>query len=132
MKNYIAVLIAIGALACISWKRQSYTSNGESIYKTGKNLAGISLLDKKKSEITIFRTCKSCHGPTGSRIKSCDISWSRLTDTSKIEVPYTRESFYRFIDQDIKSDDTKAATGVHWQMTNEEKDDLMAYLQQLN
>lgn len=126
-----AIGIVIAGMAVISCARQSYPTNGETIYRNGKNLQGQSLLDKEHSSIRIFKSCQGCHGKSGDRLKSCNIKWSSLSDPAKIEVPYTDSLFARFLDQDIKSDGTAAQTGVHWKMTEQEKKDLIAFLKVL-
>ncbi|MES2560394.1 MAG: c-type cytochrome [Bacteroidota bacterium] len=129
-KQYLFfVLLQLGILS--SCANKLYPTNGESIYSSGRNLSGKVLLDKRNSQITLFKSCSGCHGPSGSRIRNCNIQWSYLTDSSKISVPYTRELFYRFMDKDIKSDGTNAKTGVHWQMTVQDKSDLLEYLRTL-
>jgi hypothetical protein len=116
----------------ISCASKRYTSNGESIYKLGKNLSGTSLLDKNNSKITFVKSCKGCHGPSGTWVGGCNIQWRYLTDSSKIKVPYTQALFFRFLDEDLKSDGSIAKTGVHWQMNEQEKLDLIEYLKKLN
>jgi len=123
----ILLLIVIGG-SCAS---NLYTTNGESIYRSGKDLSGRPLLDRKYSQSTIFKSCNGCHGPSGTRIKSCNLQWSYLTDSLKLDVPYTKELFFRFLDKDLKSDGSKAKTGVHWQMTVQDKSDLIEYLKTL-
>jgi hypothetical protein len=114
-----------------SCSKAIYTTNGESIYKSGKNLSGKSLLDKQNSPITIIKSCNGCHGSSGTRVRNCNIQWSHLTDANRMSFPYTKELFYRFMDEDLKSDGSRAITGVHWQMTKNEKDDLINYLNTL-
>lgn len=124
----ITIILLLLSVACFA---KQPIANGQRIYKTGKNQAGKNLLDKKHSSLTIFKSCQGCHGPGGTRIRNCNISWHYLSDPSKLAVPYTTDLFYRFIDEDLKSDGTTARTGVHWQMTTQEKDDLIAYLKTL-
>lgn len=133
MKQYnrITISVILSSLVLAACSRTIYTSNGERIYLAGENMSGMQLLDRDKSSITLIKGCKGCHGPSGSRIKSCNIQWSVLTDPAKMKVPYTTQLFYRFLEDDLKSDGTKARTGVHWQMTVAEKDDLIAYLKAL-
>ena len=123
----VLLVIVIGS-GCAN---KLYTTNGESIYMSGMDLTGRPLLDKEYSEITLFKSCNGCHGPSGTRIKSCNVQWSYLTDSSKLDVPYTEELFIRFLDEDLKSDGSKARTGVHWQMTVQDKSDLIEYLKTL-
>lgn len=108
-----------------------YSGNGEKIYRTGQNMQGEKLLDKEKSSITMFKSCKSCHGKNGDSFKSQNIQWSYLSDPKNLAVPYTESLFFRFLDKDIKSDGTPAAIGVHWKMSDTDKRDLIAYLKTL-
>jgi len=126
----VAVL-AVLAGAIISCSKKLYSSNGESIYHTGKNIGGEKLLDKRHSQITLFKSCAGCHGKTGGRMKACNISWRYLSDPQKITTPYTEALFYRFLDKDLKSDGSPARTGVHWAMSETDKKDLLNYLQSL-
>lgn len=123
--------ISIALLVAVSATYAQPAAHGRHIYKTGRNEAGQRLLDKQHSGLTIFKSCQACHGPNGNRIKDCNITWRYLADPTKVTTPYTPELFYRFIDEDMKSDGTAARTGVHWHMTTQEKDDLMAYLKTL-
>lgn len=113
----------------IACSKVIYNTNGKSIYNTGKTLEGKKLLDKKHSRITIFKSCKGCHGPSGNR--TGNIKWSYLSNAEKITIPYTEELFFRFLDKDIKSDGTPAQTGVHWNMTLQEKKDVLEFLRTL-
>lgn len=108
-----------------------YSSNGEKIYHTGQNMQGEKLLDKEKSSITIFKSCKSCHGKDGASFKSPNIQWSYLSDPGNLQVAYTESLFFRFLDKDIKSNGTPAAIGVHWKMSDKDKRDLIGYLKTL-
>ena len=130
-RNFIFVTTAWICLIISSCSRVMFSSNGESIYKSGKNLSGTSLFDKKQSSLRIFKSCKGCHGSSGRNVRSCDISWAYLSDSTMKDVPYTKQLFFRFLDEDLKSDGSKAKTGVHWTMTDEEKSDLMEYLKTL-
>jgi hypothetical protein len=129
MKNSVIILIA--TFIVISCSRQTYAGSGETIYRTGKNATGQSLLDKQHSSIRIFKSCQGCHGKTGDRLRSCTIKWSHLSDPAKMEVPYTDSLFNRFIDHDLKSDGSEAKTGVHWKMSEQEKRDLIVFLKTL-
>jgi cytochrome c553 len=128
-KHFTSFLLI--AFLITSCARTVYSSDGESIYKSGKTLAGKNLFDRQKSRITLFKSCQGCHGPSGKRVSDCNIQWSYLSDPAKIEVPYTKELFFRFLDEDLKSDGSKAQTGVHWQMSDDEKSALIGYLKSL-
>ena len=91
-----------------SCNKKVYSTNGESIYQTGKNLQGEKLLDKKASSIKIARSCKTCHGRNGDKMSGLSIKFSYLSNPNNFLVPYTDSLFYRFLDHDLKSDGTKA------------------------
>lgn len=129
--NRYFIWIATACLIASSCSRSMYSSNGESIYKSGKNLSGKSLFDKQNSRLRIFKSCKGCHGSSGRNVRSSDVSWAYLSDSSMMQVPYTKELFFRFLDEDLKSDGTKAKTGVHFVLNDEEKADLIEYLKKL-
>jgi hypothetical protein len=127
----IFIILTTLTIAVISCARQSYSTNGETIFRSGKNADGQSLLDKNNSSIRIFKSCQGCHGKSGDRMRSCNIQWSHLSDATKMEVPYNDSLFARFIDKDIKSDGTAAQTGVNWKMCLKEKSDLVQFLKTL-
>jgi len=132
MKNaFVRISAIVAVMILVSCWRQTYVSSGEMIYRTGKNKDGQRLLDKNNSSVRIFKSCQGCHGKTGDRMRNCNIKWSRLTDPGKIPVVYTDSLFARFLDKDIKSDATAAQTGVHWNMTQQEKKDLVEFLKSL-
>lgn len=59
------------------------------------------------------------------------IRFRDLSDPGKHEVPYTDELMKRFLDHELKSDGTPANTGVAWNMSEADKDDLIAFLKTL-
>ncbi len=118
-------LLTILLFACT---KEAYTELGENIYRTGKNLSGESLLDKSNSKIKFIKSCQGCHGKNGRRIPDADVRWTQL---SQLSVPYTDSLFFRFLDEDLKSDGSAADTGVHWDMTAEEKLALLEFLKTL-
>lgn len=105
--------------------------NGKSIYTTGKNLRGEKMLDRSASRITIFRSCKSCHGAGGDRMRGTSIKFRDLSDPGRHRVPYNDSLFFRFLDADLLSDGAKANIGVIWKMPDGDKRDLLAYLKTL-
>jgi hypothetical protein len=120
-------------------KYEADLANGESIFKTGKNLSGEVMQDMEKSEMRgMLHSCAHCHGesaegkpwrrmgPTGS------IKFKDLSDKQIHSVPYTDELFIRFLDSELKSDGKTAETGVVWKMSEKDKNDLLAYLKTLN
>jgi hypothetical protein len=107
-----------------------YQTNGETIYKTGRNIKGEKMLDKSASRITIVHSCKTCHGKNGDAINPV-IKFSSLSNPNNLAVPYSDTLFYRFLDHDLKSDGTKANIGVIWKMNDYDKKDLLEYLKKL-
>lgn len=130
MKNTITLLLIV-SVAIISCSKKLYETNGETIYKTGRNLQGSKLLDKSASRITLLNSCKTCHGKNGDAMNKVSIKWSYLSNPQNFSVPYTDSLFYRFLDQDLKSDGTKANIGVIWKMNDKDKKDLLEYLTKL-
>lgn len=111
--------------------KEVYSSNGETIYRTGKNKAGKKLLDKDHSQITFVKSCQGCHGSEGERNRKCIVKWSSLSDPEKYPFPYTDSLFFRFLEEDLKSDGSHAETGVHWSLSHQDKKDLLDYLKKL-
>jgi hypothetical protein len=128
MKQLLLFTATIFMIAC---NNRVYPGNGETIYKTGKNLYGSKMLDKSASRIKIVRNCITCHGKNGTRMKEVSIRFSDLADPARFSVPYTDSLFFRFLDEDLKSDGTKANIGVIWKMSTEDKKDLLSYLKSL-
>jgi len=113
--------------------------NGESIFKTGKNLSGEVLQDMEKSEMSgMQHSCAHCHGesaegkPRRKMGATGSIKFKDLSDANLHKVPYTDELFFRFLDKELKSDGKTAETGVVWKMSEKDKIDLLAYLKTLN
>jgi hypothetical protein len=131
MKNKITVAMTILCVMLFSCNQKLYDSNGESIYKTGKNVKGKKLLDKSKSSIQFIKSCMACHGRKGDRMKNMSIKFTYLSNPGSFSVPYTDSLFFRFLDHDLKSDGTKANIGVIWKMSDPDKKDLLNYLKSL-
>lgn len=128
MKTYILLLSTILLISC---SKQVFFTNGETIYKTGKNQNGEKLLNKSTSRIKIANSCKTCHGKNGDLMTSISIKFSYLSNPSNFSIPYTDSLFYRFLDHDLKSDGSKASIGIIWKMNNIDKKDLLEYLKTL-
>ena len=126
-KLYIFCLLPLMSFSL----RDKAKSNGETIYTTGKNQQGEKLLNKAVSRIKIVRSCKDCHGKNGDKIEGASIRFKDLSDPSKHLVPYNDSLFFRFLDDDLFSDGTKANIGVIWKMTAKDKKDLLDYLKSL-
>jgi len=129
--NRIGTVLAFSLLIATACKPVIYSTNGETIYKSGKNTSGQELLDKNRSQIRFVKSCMGCHGENGTNVRKCDIRWSSLTNPKKLAVPYTDSLLYRFLDEDIKSDGSPARTGVHWNMGLQDKKDLVTFLKTL-
>ena len=126
-KNYFLIIVVVLA----SCTNKIYQTNGETIYKTGKNLKGEKLLDKSNSRITIVNNCKTCHGKNGDKMDRVSIKFSSLTNPGNFSVPYTDSLFFRFLDHDLKANGEKADIGVIWKMNDKDKQDLLDYLKTL-
>ena len=127
-KIYFLIIISFALLSC---HKKTFPTNGETIYKTGKNLKGEKLLNKSASRIKIATSCKSCHGKNGDAMKDVSIKFSYLSNPNNFSVPYSDSLFYRFLDQDLKSNGTKANIGVIWKINDPDKKDLLTYLKTL-
>ena len=130
MKKFI-LLITVLLFFLTNCSKYTYATNGETIYRTGKNKQAQLLLDKNKSQITFIRSCQGCHGKTGDRNSNCNIKYSHLSDAQKTKVPYTDPLFFRFLNDDVKSDGSIANTGVHFRLSTEDQQDLLLFLKSL-
>ena len=131
MKKLKICISAMAAILILSCSKQIYSTNGEAIYTTGRNLNGEKLLNKAASRIKIAHSCKTCHGKNGDAMKKVSIKFSYLSSPINFSVPYTEDLFFRFIDHDLKSNGTKANIGVIWRMNEQDKKDLLEYLKTL-
>lgn len=98
MKLNLVTGILCLMLTCCT--KKTYTSNGERIYKTGKNVRGEKLLNREASRIKIMSSCQTCHGKSGARMKNLSIQFSYLSNPDYFPVPYTDSLFFRFLDED--------------------------------
>jgi cytochrome c553 len=132
MRRIFPFLAAVSVLLLTAASGKVRTrSNGETIYNTGKNLAGEKLLDSDASRIKIAKSCRSCHGPGGDAMRGVSIRYSDLSDPRRHEIPYNDSLLFRFLDDDLLSNGEKADIGVIWKMSDEDKRDLIAYLKTL-
>ncbi|MBI5371839.1 MAG: c-type cytochrome [Sphingobacteriales bacterium] len=115
----------------ISCTRKIYPTNGETIYRTGRNNQGQAVLDRDRSGLRTFKNCQGCHGKHGDRIKYAVLKFSFLSNPEIHETPYTDSLVKRFLDTDIKSNGQKANIGVRWNMTEQDKNDLIRFLKTL-
>src|SRR5689334_20898304 len=114
--NSYAIVSMLVCFFLFSCGKNMYPTNGENIYAKGRNLEGEKLLDKTKSRITIVNSCKTCHGKDGDAMRTVSIRFSSLSDPKNFAIPYTDSLFFRFLDEDLKSDGNKANIGVIWRM----------------
>jgi hypothetical protein len=131
MKTKTACIFLLLTILLYSCGNRIFLTNGETIYKTGKNLNGEKLLDRPNSRIKIVNSCITCHGKKGDKLNGVSIKFSYLTNPNNFSVPYTDSLFFRFLDHDLKSDGTKANIGVIWKMNDKDKKDLLNYLKTL-
>lgn len=131
MKTTTNCILLLTAILLISCSKHIFLTNGEKIYKTGRNLNGEKLLDGPNSRIKIVNSCKTCHGKNGDKMKSISIKFSYLSNPNNFSIPYTYSLFFRFLDHDLKSDGTKANIGVIWKMNDKDKKELLGYLKTL-
>ena len=115
----------------LSCSKQVFTTNGETIYKTGRNLEGEVLMDKSASRIKFVNSCITCHGKAGTKMNGVSVRFADLSNRAFHAVPYTDSLFFRFLDKDLKSDGSKANIGVIWKMNDQDKKDLLEYLKTL-
>lgn len=131
MKSTTICILVLASILLISCSKHIFQTNGEVIYKTGRNSNGEKLLDRANSRIKIVNNCKTCHGKNGDKMNSVSIKFSYLSNPNNFSVPYTDSLFFRFLDHDLKSDGTKANIGVIWKMNDKDKKDLIDYLKTL-
>jgi cytochrome c553 len=96
MKNLKVYLFFLTLIVLISCSKQFYSTNGEAIYETGKNLKGDKLLDKSASRIKIVNSCTTCHGKKGDRMNSVSIQFSYLSNPENFSMPYNDSLFFVF------------------------------------
>jgi hypothetical protein len=122
------VCLFISILSC-----KKERSNGELIFRTGKNEKGEIMQDLAASEKKQLNSCQDCHGRTGGNIlnRKGSVKYKDLADGSLREIPYNDSLIFRFLDHELKSDGTAARTGVIWRMNTKDKQDLVAFLKTL-
>ncbi|MEO6548068.1 MAG: hypothetical protein ABIN94_08715 [Ferruginibacter sp.] len=128
LKIFLTILFCIALISC---SEKLYKTNGEKIYKTGKNLQGDKMINRSASRIPFVRSCVTCHGKNGNAMKRVSVQFSYLSNPNNFTHPYTDSLFFRFLDHDLKSDSTKANIGVIFKMSDNDKKDLLAYLKTL-
>lgn len=131
MKPFYILSILSISIAIISCSKKLYQTNGETIYKTGRNLQGEKMINRSASRIPFVNSCITCHGKNGNSMRSISIQFSFLSNPNNLSIPCTDSLFYRFLDHDLKSDGTKANIGVIWKISDKDKKDLLEYLKTL-
>lgn len=131
MKKDKIHLFSFLILLFFSCSKQIFSTNGETIYQTGKNLQGEKLLDTNASRFKLATNCKACHGKKGDRMNGVSIRFNYLSNPKSYPIPYTDSLFFRFLDHDLKSNGQKANIGVIWKMNDLDKKDLLDYLKTL-
>jgi hypothetical protein len=131
IRSYL--ILATGIFFILPACKKEKLSNGESIFRTGKNLDGKVMMDVKASERKIQASCQDCHGRNGGSVlnRKESIKYKDLTDPSLRDYPYNDSLIERFIDQRIKSNGSAANTGVVWKMGKQDKIDLLEFLKTL-
>jgi len=116
----------------------AYSTNGETIFRTGRNKDGKIVQDLENSMMSMMvMGCANCHGSDGQGGMMMmgrtvpSIRYSDLTDSAKHTVPYNDSLLLRFLDHELKSDGTEAQTGVVWKMSDKDKADLIEFLKTL-
>lgn len=131
MRKLKLVFVLINLVSVMACAQKTHPTNGETIYKTGRNLKGEKIKDKKESRIPFINNCQFCHGINGDAMKGVSIRFKDLSNPGYYDVPYDEELFFRFLDKDLKSDGSKANIGIIWKMSADDKKDLLAYLKSL-
>lgn len=117
----------------------SNLTNGETIFRTGKNIQGETLQDLSKSEMSgMVHGCANCHGDDGKGKfrgggdkQTGSITYNDLTNPLKYTPVYTENLIKRFIDNETKSNGSHANTGVVYVMKENDKVDLIIFLKTL-
>ncbi|MEY2829675.1 MAG: hypothetical protein RIQ33_1533 [Bacteroidota bacterium] len=139
MKQLILIIIInFGIYGCKKEMKSnsditSYSTNGEAIFRTGKNKNGEVLQDINSSEMKMVHSCQNCHGSDGKggdimMRNTPSIRYKDLINPKIHTIPYNDSLIIRFIDHELKSDGTKANTGVVFKMSLQDKKDLINYL----
>lgn len=116
-----------------------FPTNGETIFRTGRNQHGEIMQDLARSQMPMPHSCASCHGSDGvgsmmggmMGSAAPSIRFHDLVDPRLRRIPYTEETLMRFLDDEVKPDGGKANTGVAWRMSTQDKTDLIAFLKTL-
>jgi len=141
----------IASGADLSWRLpfQRYSSNGERIFYTGQSESGPRITFQTpglQHRMGARLACATCHGTDGrggtvqwmmSSFETPDIRYHSLTgeahaDDETDHPPYTDEDIKRAITEGIDpSGEPLDWQMPHWQMTDEQLNDLLDYLKKL-
>lgn len=79
---------------------KKYSTNGETIFRTGRNLSGQLMQDLEKSQMSMMvHSCVSCHGSEGKGLMNTpSITYKVLTDPTRHDIPYTDYLILQFLD----------------------------------
>lgn len=134
MTTHLKTIIASSLLMLtVTSCRKEERSNGELIFRTGRNTDGKSVLDQNASVIKLVQGCQDCHGRNGGNIlnRKESIKYKDLTDPSLRDIPYNDSLIVRFLNEELKSDGSTAKTGVVWKMDARDQQDLISFLKSL-
>ena len=134
----IGIGIILFASSC-SKKEVTYSTNGETIFRTGKNIDGTILQDMNASDYNSkVHGCADCHGDNGKgkyrggdEKETFSITYNDLTNSTLYSPVYNDSLIERFIDSETKSDGTHANTGVVFKMSKTGKIALIEFLKTL-
>jgi hypothetical protein len=131
MKNGISLTFYLLLMTLVSCKKE--LSNGETIFRKGKNLKGEMVVFKLKGDIKLLTSCQDCHGRSGGNIINKDesIKYKDLSDPKLRAIPYNDSLIIRFLDTKIKSDGTRAEGAANTNMSDQDKKDLLNFLKLL-
>ena len=122
------------SMSCMgSTDPKQFATNGEAIFRTGRNKDEVVVQDLGKSAMNMMvHSCEMCHGADGAGMTHTpSIRFRDLADPNERAIPYTDDLLKRFLDEELKSDGTRARTGVAWSMSDRDKTDLIAFLKTL-
>jgi hypothetical protein len=139
MKNIKTILLflSIVTISC-SKDDETYSTNGETIFRTGRNIQGTVLVDLSQSQVGKIHGCAQCHGDNGKgkyrgggNMQTGSIAYNDLLNPTLYNPVYNDSLIKRFIDSETKSDDTHANTGIVFVMSEIDKIDLIIFLKTL-
>jgi hypothetical protein len=123
----------LGGLLLVISSCKKTKSNGETIFRTGKNLKGEVVSYREIADVRQASGCENCHGRRGGNVINKDesIKYKDLSDPKLHNVPYNDSLLKRFLDLKLKSDGTTAKTPIITKMGQQDKEDLILFLKTL-